>query len=263
MKKISAPKRLWRISFLLLFVFLSQGVLATPTPKAAYPDDYHKLIAEKIHGAAALVGTNFLQIAARMQAAGFDPKQLFSIVFPELIRYSMFQDMIEKMAVISFYVRFGSAMADFSIGPFQMKPSFAEKIESFIMKHKLLIVGLSSTLELEKNLIASHRRELRARRLASILDQTGYLIAFFKVVGKLFPEISSKGILYQVQFYAAAYNAGPDKERSQIMAAMNREGVLLSFGSPRLVLRYSYTRLAALFYSAYWNEFVKILVRKE
>ena len=52
-----------------------------------------------------------------------------AIVFPELIRYSRWQDAIETAAVNGLYVAGGKEKANFSIGRFQMKPSFAEEID--------------------------------------------------------------------------------------------------------------------------------------
>ena len=51
-----------------------------------------------------------------------------AVVFPELIRYSALRDKIEITLLKSLYIYKGDDYADFSIGQFQMKPSFAELI---------------------------------------------------------------------------------------------------------------------------------------
>ncbi len=61
---------------------------------------------------------------------GVDARLAEAIVFPELIRYSRWQDEIETAAVNGLYVLQGTSGANFSIGRFQMKPSFAEEVEA-------------------------------------------------------------------------------------------------------------------------------------
>ena len=53
-----------------------------------------------------------------------------AIVFPELMLYNSVKDDIESESLRVLYVQFGKAYADFSVGPFQMKPSFAEEVET-------------------------------------------------------------------------------------------------------------------------------------
>ena len=60
---------------------------------------------------------------------GLRAKLAEAVVFPELIRYSALQDFIETTAVKVLYLQGGTRGADFSIGRFQMKPSFAEALE--------------------------------------------------------------------------------------------------------------------------------------
>ena len=58
-----------------------------------------------------------------------------AIVYPELLRYNYIQDFIETSGLELIYMRYGAKTADFSIGHFQMKPSFAEHIEKYIEKN--------------------------------------------------------------------------------------------------------------------------------
>ena len=64
-------------------------------------------------------------------AANYDCDRLevLSIVFPEVIRYSRFKDFFETKLLEQLYLLKGAAWADFSIGFFQMKPSFVEDLE--------------------------------------------------------------------------------------------------------------------------------------
>ena len=55
-----------------------------------------------------------------------------AIVFPELVRYSALRDKIEISILKTLYINLGEEYADFSVGPFQMKPSFAESVTESI-----------------------------------------------------------------------------------------------------------------------------------
>lgn len=51
-----------------------------------------------------------------------------AVVFPELVRFSALRDKMETTLLKTLYRNLGEYYADFSIGVFQIKPSFAEKI---------------------------------------------------------------------------------------------------------------------------------------
>lgn len=51
-----------------------------------------------------------------------------AVVFPELVRYSALRDKMEITMLKTLYRNLGDDYANFSIGVFQIKPSFAEEI---------------------------------------------------------------------------------------------------------------------------------------
>jgi len=51
-----------------------------------------------------------------------------AIIFPELVRYSALRDKMEITLLKALYINLGENYANFSIGQFQMKPSFAEMV---------------------------------------------------------------------------------------------------------------------------------------
>ena len=53
-----------------------------------------------------------------------------AVVFPEIVRYSDLEDLIQIRALKVLYVQYGRKYADFSVGHFQMKPSFIEQLEA-------------------------------------------------------------------------------------------------------------------------------------
>jgi hypothetical protein len=124
--------------------------------------------------------------------------------------------MLETAALESVYVRRGAG--DFSIGPLQMKPSFAERLEEWSARAPRAVAVLGGAFVASPN-----AEELRRHRIALLkrMDgQTHYLAAFYIVVTERFPDLAELGSRDRVAFLAAAYNAGFHKERERIEAAM-------------------------------------------
>jgi hypothetical protein len=69
---------------------------------------------------------------------------VLSIVFPEIIRYNAFKDFLETKTLEWLYVEYGKDKADFSIGLFQMKPSFVEKLEKYLQATPSVFYSFSS-----------------------------------------------------------------------------------------------------------------------
>ena len=131
-----------------------------------------------------------------------DPRLAVAIVFPELIRYSMWQDEIERAAVNGLYVSKGTDGANFSIGRFQMKPSFAEEIDA---------EWNQSTLSREFNFLfdtrdASDARRNRLKRLGTLEGQCRYLAIFIRLMYLRHPRLQTLSKEDQIRFLATAYN---------------------------------------------------------
>lgn len=134
-----------------------------------------------------------------------EPLLVMSVGFPELNRYSMIKDLFETSAVELMYVNGGTNAIDFSIGHFQMKASFVEKLELFLSS--------SPTLSSKYNQLISYNqkndyniRKTRVERLQSTDWQIKYIVAFIDVMLARFPEISEFDIEKQIAFLATAYN---------------------------------------------------------
>lgn len=137
-----------------------------------------------------------------------------AVVFPELVRYSALRDKMETTMLKTLYRNLGDDYADFSIGVFQIKPSFAEKIreESKSLpgwRMKIMFRGSSSY----KNV-----REYRSAIIADLEDpqsEFNYIIAFFKICEKEFP-IEYPDEETKIKFLATAYNTGFWKTKEEI-----------------------------------------------
>ncbi|MHC1705390.1 MAG: hypothetical protein AB9846_15900 [Tenuifilaceae bacterium] len=164
--------------------------------------DYQSIFGEKYNDALTYIQKN-RWISDSIARFGIDTNLAISIVFPELIRFSALRDKIETYSLEVLYVQYGSKYADFSIGRFQMKPSFAERLEKdwnnylniSIFKEKHL--PPFDTTNIQKN------RILRLERLKNRYWQVKYLVMFIKLnEGKISDQEE------ELNFLASAYNVG-------------------------------------------------------
>lgn len=135
-----------------------------------------------------------------------EPNIVESVVYPELTRYSALRNEIESSLVNGFYVKFGSEKGDFSIGLFQMKPSFVEALEkkwnaadSLSMKYQIYFNTSNRT---------EYLRNQRILRMQSLYGQSLYAAMFVKMMLHYFPELKSQPLRKQVRIIATAYNCG-------------------------------------------------------
>ncbi len=124
---------------------------------------------------------------------------VMAVAFPELLRYRMFKDLLETRALELIYVNYGKEAADFSIGPLQMKPSFAEKIERVADS-----LGLAAGIKID-NLTAKEQRKIRIQRLSSFKWQLRYLKVFSHITERLHSRMFFTR-QDKLRFFSAAYN---------------------------------------------------------
>jgi hypothetical protein len=126
----------------------------------------------------------------------------FSIVAPEIGHFSVWRNRMETTATELFYVELGEEYADFSIGPLQMKPTFAERVEQEIVSLALNEFSFLATFNTKNETVI---RKRRVERLNSYRWQLSYLCAFLRIMQH------REGITLDVKGLeeaANAYNAG-------------------------------------------------------
>ncbi|MBS4012139.1 MAG: hypothetical protein KGZ97_00055 [Bacteroidetes bacterium] len=131
-----------------------------------------------------------------------------SIVFPELIRYSRFRDFAETTALEVAYVVGGKSNADFSIGRFQMKPSFVEMLEEELMCETLLLIEFKEVAEYPENFTQAQIRRERLNRLMKQDWQLQYLCCFIKLAEAKYSDCIEKNPDDKLLILSSAYNAG-------------------------------------------------------
>lgn len=143
-----------------------------------------------------------------------DPLLAEAVVWPEVERYSRLQDALETAANYGTYITTGGG-PDFSIGLFQMKPSFVEEMEKAWMRS-----GLARQYELwfdtADNATA---RRIRILRLQKEEWQVIYVGVFLRLLYASYGSFNKKGertqegietlpVKEQVRLAATAYNRG-------------------------------------------------------
>ncbi len=150
----------------------------------------------------------------RKNDIGFN--EAMAVVFPELIRYSALRDRMETALLKTLYVNLGKEYANFSIGPFQMKPSFAELLgisARSVQRGKLRQMVRDSA---EFSDITDYRKAI----LTDLEDpsrQLGYLVVFFRICERKF-NLTGMNPEERIRFLSTAYNYGFFRQQSEIAA---------------------------------------------
>jgi hypothetical protein len=184
--------------------------------------DFATVFGEDYQKAMTFCNTHKVEIEEKANQHGLPADELTAIVFPELIRYSTFKNFFETKALEYVYVQQGSAVVDFSIGYFQMKPSFAEALENALIKEEHLKKQFERLL-IPISYTASQQREIRLKRLKELSWQLDYLCCFYVITKHKFEKtLASLNSQRQLEFLATAYNTGFHKSSTSIEKAMNR-----------------------------------------
>lgn len=148
-----------------------------------------------------------------------DARLAMCIVAPEVSRHSQLSDAAETYALYTLYVQ--GRVSDFSIGAFQMKPSFAVSIEEevakcdYLKQYRKLIINESS---------ARLARCERVNRLSSLDWQLVYLCAFVEIARTRTTNMSFSDIEEKLRYWATLYNAGLYSSESKIYTLYDIDG---------------------------------------
>ena len=178
--------------------------------------------------------------------------EALSIVFPEMIRWSAFRNMFETKANELLYVKDGKAKADFSIGHFQMKPSFVESLESYVESHQNL---QTFSYVVITNKTIKEARTLRLERMKQLAWQLRYAHVYWLVAMDRFKDRKFESVRERVRFFATAYNYGFEKPEKDVEAWQKKAA--FPFGSKSKVKQVSFGNLAVEFYENFSKEFEK------
>lgn len=161
--------------------------------------------------------------------------EILAVVLPEVIRWNTFQDYIE----IKINEELGAELSDFSVGIFQMKPSFVLQLEQYITKNK--ISGCEFIVISNEN-----AEQERIERLKQVYWQLRYAYVFWEVANHRFQNETFKDFEDRIRFYAAAYNYGFIRPIEEIKAWQDKKA--FPFGPKYKGQQMSYADFAHTFY---------------
>jgi hypothetical protein len=132
-----------------------------------------------------------------------------AIIFPELVRFSYIHDVAETTTMEIAYIM--GLEVDFSIGIFQIKPSFIEQLERDVpeeIKVKYNILDIKE-IDLQK------KRMIRLQQLKKEEYQLEYLAIFILFMHSKYPDIC-KDDIKAIRILATAYNSGFNKSIKEL-----------------------------------------------
>lgn len=197
-----------------------------------------------------LAAKNILVDNAALTDSLFSPEDKAlkcAIIFPELIRFNYFQNLIELTSLKVGYTKYGSRFVDFSVGYCQMKPSFIEKLEQTLLTDSVLVIKYSHLLDYPMADTLEIRKK-RLERLDSFALQLNYINAFCDIVDKKFKGCDWASTEDKVKFYATVYNTGYHVSEANIREIMHKK--LFPFGTKLNRNPFTYAEVAL----SYFNE---------
>lgn len=153
---------------------------------------------QDVHGSGNIPGAWY----SVWRSFGVDPYLAESVVWPERQQHDYLRDALETAADRSTYVLFADGF-DFSIGVFQMKPSFVEKLEKAWMDS-----GLAERFDVHFDV--SPTAAARSARLARMQSEEWQAVYIAVFLHQLSFSYDTEGLTQEnlVKLAATAYNRG-------------------------------------------------------
>jgi hypothetical protein len=202
-----------------------------------YSDTYKEEFRETIE----FYNSNKKQFSKASKNVDLNPEFIFSIVAPEISQFNTVINDVELYSLKVLYTQFGKDYSDFSVGYFQMKPSFIESLEKYIDQHPKYFKDYKHILF--KNPNSKNSRIERLERLNTLDWQLKYLTLFCAVVEYRFKNSIYKNSEDKLKFFSTAYNSGFEKSKEQL-TIMEFKRFFPKIG----VEKYNYSDISVSFY---------------
>jgi len=226
----------------VLLIILSRGLISFSQQK-----DYKVIFGSDWVKAEAFVSENETWMKQLSGKYNVEYSEAVAIVFPEFVRYSALRDKMEITLLKALYINLGEDYANFSIGQFQMKPSFAESLH----KKAPLLKGRLRNRMMEKT-AAKDIREYRAAIVKDLEDpesQFLYLISFLKICEAVY-DLRGIDENRKIKFLATAYNYSFMKSFGEVEKMSDKS---YFHTKPLKSESYSYADISAYWYRNYHN----------
>jgi hypothetical protein len=176
--------------------------------------DYHQIFGSDWDKALAFERENRSWMQPLLDRNNIPYDLAIAVIFPELVRYSALRDKMEITLLKALYINLGEQYANFSIGRFQIKPSFAETIR----RDGPSVLGRKSGIIFKQpgdfENISDYRKSI-VIDLEKAETEFTYVIAFCKICEKKY-RIGRMEPNRKLKFLATAYNYGIDKRAEEI-----------------------------------------------
>ena len=226
----------------LLFTWFLQSALSQPL-------NYQDIFGDDWKKAQAFEKENRIWMEPILVKNHISYPHAIAVIFPELVRYSALRDKMEITLLKALYVNLGEDYANFSIGQFQMKPSFAEMIR----EHSPGVQGHRSGITFKSRADYDDIKDFRKQIVKDLEDpkiQFNYLIAFLKLCEKKY-KTYRKDEVARLKFLAMAYNYGLDRSASQIESMTDKKYFNTKLFKTE---NYSYADVSLCWYNQYFAD---------
>jgi hypothetical protein len=149
-------------------------------------------------------------------------------------------------------VQKGKEAANFSIGHFQMKPSFVEQLEEYVAAHDTL---KTFSYVVIKGKAEKECRKERIERLKQFAWQLRYAHVYWLVAKDKFKNRVFKSPKERIAFFATAYNYGFLQKETDIETWQKNKA--FPFGSKYKEEQVAFSDLAVEFFEKYATQFEK------
>jgi hypothetical protein len=215
-------------------------------PSASQSVNYEKIFGEGWKKALSFEKENRSWMEPLLSKNNISYPVAIAVIFPELVRYSALRDKMEVTLLKALYINLGEDYANFSIGQFQMKPSFAEMIRSQTRD----AMGKKSEIIFKRRSEYDNIYSFRSDIVSDLEDpktQFNYLIVFLKICEKKY-RTNRKDETEMVKFLATAYNYGIGKSEARIESMIDKK-----FFNTKLFKteNYSYADVSLFWYKQY------------
>lgn len=225
-----------------IVIFVLLAFLQRPISSQAL--NYSEIFGNDWQKALSFINENDSWIKPSLEKYNIPYPDAIAVIFPELVRYSAIRDKMEITLLKTLYRNLGDDYADFSVGVFQVKPSFAEKIRAIAPD----VMGRKARTLFKKRSAFKYDHDYRAEIIIELENpqaELKYLIAFFAICEYRF-SINQMDGESKIRFLATAYNTGFWKSREEIMNMEERK-----FFNTKLFKteNYSYADVALFWYN--------------
>ncbi len=223
----------------IIFIYTLISFWSTSSP-ATTPDAY---FGKEYEEAVAYCSQHNEQLSEVFAQYHIETEFALSLVFPEILRYNIIRDFLETFSLEMAYVHGGTQAANFSIGPFQMKPTFAEAIERKLVDNN---IEWKDYFNYPADFSLLQIRRERLKRLKSLQWQAHYLAAFIHLQEKRFAHVAWENESERLAIFATAYNYRFDADIQDLTNVRDVKYFPYGVHKPN---PFSYTFVALYFYN--------------